>query len=130
MAARGILQNPALYSGVDTTPLSCIQDWIDMSVNSKIQFQCFHHHLVFMLEKVLNRRQRKVFNHLKTFEKVISFLEENLGIKVPSYSEIEKVHIEYSDEKDGSYFQSKLCVNDDIDIEDYIGDFCTIVDNV
>lgn len=28
MAARGILQNPAMYSGFENTPLQCVQDWV------------------------------------------------------------------------------------------------------
>jgi tRNA-dihydrouridine synthase 4 len=28
MAARGILQNPAMYSGYENTPLQCVQDWV------------------------------------------------------------------------------------------------------
>lgn len=28
MAARGILQNPAMYCGFENTPLQCVQDWV------------------------------------------------------------------------------------------------------
>ena len=28
MAARGVLQNPALFQGHSTAPLECIEDWI------------------------------------------------------------------------------------------------------
>lgn len=28
MAARGILQNPAMYSGFENAPLQCVQDWV------------------------------------------------------------------------------------------------------
>ena len=28
MAARGMLQNPAMFAGFDDTPLSCVEDWV------------------------------------------------------------------------------------------------------
>ena len=28
MAARGILNNPAMYAGYDSTPLQCVVDWV------------------------------------------------------------------------------------------------------
>ena len=28
MAARGILENPAMYAGFDCTPVQCVQDWV------------------------------------------------------------------------------------------------------
>ncbi|KAG6451819.1 tRNA-dihydrouridine(20a/20b) synthase [NAD(P)+]-like isoform X2 [Manduca sexta] len=80
MAASGLLTNPALFSGANRTPLSCIKQWMDMKDLSKnnITFQCYHHHLVFMLEKVLTREQKQVFNHLGTFESVDNYLQNNL----------------------------------------------------
>ncbi|XP_045764781.1 tRNA-dihydrouridine(20a/20b) synthase [NAD(P)+]-like isoform X1 [Maniola jurtina] len=76
MAASGILNNPALFSGHNKTPLSCIKQWIDLKNKSedKITFQCYHHHLVFMLEKILSKKQKQEFNYLSTFESVDQFL--------------------------------------------------------
>lgn len=28
MAARGMLQNPAMFAGHDQTPLQCVKDWV------------------------------------------------------------------------------------------------------
>lgn len=78
MAASGILTNPALFSGAKITPLSCVKLWQKMkdNDNKKITFQCYHHHLVFMLEKVLTKQQKQVFNHLGTFESVDEYLNK------------------------------------------------------
>ncbi|XP_030747739.1 tRNA-dihydrouridine(20a/20b) synthase [NAD(P)+]-like [Sitophilus oryzae] len=102
MVANGILTNPELFSGSNKTSLQCIQKWLDICYNStltsteynsteyygtihekphNLTFQCFHHHLVFMLEKVLTRKQRRVFNNFKCFKHVLIFLNEHLGIK-------------------------------------------------
>lgn len=80
MAASGILTNPGLFSGANKTPLSCVKLWMemkDMDID-RITFQCYHHHLVFMLEKVLSKQQKLVFNHLSTFEMVDQYLYEHL----------------------------------------------------
>ncbi|CAB3221405.1 unnamed protein product [Arctia plantaginis] len=80
MAASGILTNPGLFSGATKTPLSCVKLWMDMKDKDvdSISFQCYHHHLVFMLEKVLSKQQKLVFNHLSTFETVDKYLYEHL----------------------------------------------------
>ncbi|KAJ9586026.1 hypothetical protein L9F63_020323 [Diploptera punctata] len=61
MAARGILSNPAMFAGYATTPFTCVEDWIAISKQTNVSFQCFHHHLVFMLEKVLPKSKRLIF---------------------------------------------------------------------
>ncbi|CAH0627130.1 unnamed protein product [Chrysodeixis includens] len=80
MVASGILTNPALFSGATTTPLSCVKMWIEMKdkESDRLTFQCYHHHLVFMLEKVLTKQQKQVFNYLSTFESVDQFLYDHL----------------------------------------------------
>ncbi|XP_066586713.1 tRNA-dihydrouridine(20a/20b) synthase [NAD(P)+]-like isoform X2 [Prorops nasuta] len=81
MAARGILTNPALFSGSPVTPLTCIQNWLDITSRIPTQFLQFHHHLVFMLEKLLSKKKRQVFNTLQDKESVLRFLEENYGVR-------------------------------------------------
>ncbi|CAG9785073.1 unnamed protein product [Diatraea saccharalis] len=80
MAASGILTNPALFSGTNRTPLSCVKLWRDLKDKDcdKITFQCYHHHLVFMLEKVLTKQQKVIFNHLSTFESVDDYLNKHV----------------------------------------------------
>ena len=48
MAARGILSNPAMYAGYDSTPLQCVADWVlyvfsDCVNIAKIQQTVFQH---------------------------------------------------------------------------------------
>ncbi|KAK2847154.1 hypothetical protein Q5P01_010153 [Channa striata] len=51
MAARGLLANPAMFAGYEETPLECIWDWVDISIAQGTPFSCFHHHLIYMLER-------------------------------------------------------------------------------
>ena len=81
MAANGILANPAMFTGESTTPLSCVQDWIDITETISTQFLCFHHHLIFMLDKVLPKPERLTFNTLGSRATVLSFLEDYYGIR-------------------------------------------------
>lgn len=81
MSARGILTNPALFAGHSITPLSCIENWLDITSVIPTQFMCFHHHLVFMLEKFLPKKNRIFFNNLQDKQAVLEFLENNYSIK-------------------------------------------------
>lgn len=80
MAARGILQNPAMYAGYDNTPLDCIQKWLDVSTSLGTTYQCFHNHLVYMLERTLPRSERRIFNALASSSAVVDYLKEKLDI--------------------------------------------------
>lgn len=80
MAARGILANPAMYAGYSETPVECIKDWLDLSLSLGTSFNCFHHHLIYMLEHLLPRAERNVFNSLASTSAVLEFLSQNLGI--------------------------------------------------
>jgi len=80
MAARGMLENPAMYSGAITTPASCISDWINIAMDIGTPFSTFHHHLIYMLEKTLSRSERKYFNSLTSTPAVIDILEDKYDI--------------------------------------------------
>ncbi|MED6287922.1 hypothetical protein CHARACLAT_021306 [Characodon lateralis] len=64
MAARGLLANPAMFAGYEDTPLQCIWDWVDISIEQGTPFTCFHHHLIYMLERVSSQPERKHFGDL------------------------------------------------------------------
>ena len=81
MAARGILANPAMYSGYTETPLECVKDWLDISLAYGCQFSIFHHHLIQMLDTVLCRAEKRVFNSLTGTATVLDFLKDRYGIE-------------------------------------------------
>lgn len=80
MVASAILANPTLFSGTDRTPLSCVKLWMDLKdkASDKITFQCYHHHLVFMLDKLLTKAQKNEFNILSTFECVDEYIQKHV----------------------------------------------------
>lgn len=154
MVANSILTNPAIFSGVRETPVDCVQKWLDICFNSvpdlnliedevigssivipyktnTLTYQCFHHHLVFMLEKLLPKRTRKTFNNLQSFSDVLEFLDVHLHIrpkvlsreKQMKYKPVEMFYknvnscekmFEYeSDSNDGKFFKSKINITDE-----------------
>lgn len=129
MSARGILQNPALFSGYDKTPVSCIEEWVNLSLASGLHFTCFHHHLVFMVEKVMDKASRRVFNCLNSTSSVLDYLVEYFGIKVPT------VFDSPSDPEVGftssapSLFPIKECRTNEKCMEDYLEDSCNLYVN-
>lgn len=79
MAARGLLANPAMFTGYENTPLECIWDWVDISIEQGTPFTCFHQHLIYMLERVSSQPERKVFNSLSSTSAVIDYLQNTYG---------------------------------------------------
>lgn len=131
MAARGILTNPALFAGHYITPLACVQDWVTIST-ATTPFQCFHHHLVFMLEKVLPKSERLIFNVIKTKQLVLDFLADygisyqNDTMEYSSYGAID-CDYDHNNERQGSFFKEKLGdYYKDVQMEDYLENLCSL----
>ena len=82
MSARGILRNPAMYAGFERTPLSCVCDWIDITNEVETSFTTFHHHLMYMLETILTKSERKVFNVLTTKADVLEYLNNRFELSL------------------------------------------------
>lgn len=121
MVARGILTNPALFAGFPVTPVDCIAQWVALGLQFEPNFQVFHHHLNFMLEKIIRKGDRIVFNNLKTTSQVITFLEEYFNIDFSqttcSFAVIEECNY------NGSYPKLKKSNNSAL-YEDYLENSC------
>lgn len=83
MAARGILENPAMFAGHDATPLECVERWIGLALETGTPFVTFHHHLIYMCSRILSRPDRRVFNSLSSTAAVVDYLEEKFGVGAP-----------------------------------------------
>lgn len=80
MCARGMLQNPAMFAGFENTPLQCVQDWLDISLKLGTPHSTFHHHLMYMCERIMPKAERRIFNSLPSIPAVLDYLQENYGI--------------------------------------------------
>jgi tRNA-dihydrouridine synthase 4 len=81
MSARGILDNPALYAGHTHTPINCVQDWVELSLGCGVTFSTFHHHLLYMLDPITSRTEKRIFNTLSSVPGVLDYLEEHYNIR-------------------------------------------------
>lgn len=84
MAARGMLENPAMFSGAKHTPATCIRDWVQLAAQLGSPLTQFHQHLTFMLEHVLPRSEKRVFNALTSSSAVVDYLQQTYEIHWPS----------------------------------------------
>ncbi|OWF41947.1 tRNA-dihydrouridine(20a/20b) synthase [NAD(P)+]-like [Mizuhopecten yessoensis] len=82
MAARGMLENPAMFAGYDTTPVACVKDWLELAISVGTTYQCFHNHLIYMMEKALPRSERRIFNALCSTTAVLDYLSHNYDINI------------------------------------------------
>ncbi|XP_077496662.1 dihydrouridine synthase 4 [Amblyomma americanum] len=74
MAARGMLDNPAMFSGFKHTPAECVEDWLQLSALLGCPLTQFHHHLMFMLDHVLSRSEKRIFNSLTSYSAIVDYL--------------------------------------------------------
>lgn len=77
MSARGILHNPGLFAGHTITPISAVVNWLNIYHTN---FLWFHHHLVFMCDRLLSKKAKNTFNQLRNASDVVSFLESQFDI--------------------------------------------------
>lgn len=80
MVARGLLANPAMFAGYEETPFQCIQDWVDIALEHGTPFTCFHHHLMYMMERITSKQEKKVFNVLSSTSAVLDYLNDHYGV--------------------------------------------------
>ncbi|KAI5115628.1 hypothetical protein M0805_000680 [Coniferiporia weirii] len=75
MSARGLLANPALFSGYEVTPHEAIKDFVHIATDYGLLYPLFQRHLSYMLESQLSRHDRIHFNTLGSYAGVIDYLE-------------------------------------------------------
>lgn len=103
MSARGILHNPGLFAGHQVTPISAVQEWLNIHHTN---FLWFHHHLVFMCEHLIPKNERNKFNKLRNASDVVSFLENQFHI--PSVLPSNRVVSKEISETSGVYYKENV----------------------
>ncbi|XP_067936212.1 tRNA-dihydrouridine(20a/20b) synthase [NAD(P)+]-like [Watersipora subatra] len=79
MAARGILENPAMYAGHGVNR-EVLSDWVEIAMNHGTQFPCFHHHTHTMLQNCMSKPERRVFNTFQSTAAILDYLDHEYGI--------------------------------------------------
>ncbi|KAF8315893.1 FMN-linked oxidoreductase [Clavulina sp. PMI_390] len=102
MSARGLLANPALFAGYESTPNHAISSFMRLATAYTLPFALIHRHIAFMLETApllrdgnphtsltqqkapLSRAARAHYHSLTSIANVVDFLEEETGIVIDS----------------------------------------------
>ena len=61
MAARGLLENPALFAGYDKTPWECVERYINYALSFGSNFHIFQHHLAEMTRGIFTKKGTATF---------------------------------------------------------------------
>ncbi|KAJ3415552.1 tRNA-dihydrouridine(20a/20b) synthase [NAD(P)+]-like protein [Chytridiales sp. JEL 0842] len=80
MAARGLLENPALFAGEKHTPLKAVEEYLRLAIGYGNNHFIMHHHLMYMLDSSMTRAEKRRFNALGSVASVLDFMEEHYGI--------------------------------------------------
>ncbi len=89
MAARGLLQNPALFSGYESCPWEAVEVFMNKVVRAPIPYKLVVHHLSEMCgsdrsqcgEKLLSKEERKLMMECGSMIELMEFLDEVKGIR-------------------------------------------------
>ncbi|KAJ2419988.1 tRNA dihydrouridine synthase, partial [Coemansia sp. RSA 2531] len=81
MAARGLLQNPALFAGFEHTPLECVEKYVNRALAYGTPTFIFHHHVMYMMESIMSNVERKTFNCLSSTPAILDHLSRYYGIR-------------------------------------------------
>lgn len=80
MSARGLLENPALFAGFKHTPLDCIKKFVKLGIGYGTSHFIFHHHLMYMTEKIMTRAEKNYFNTISTIPGILDYFEDHYGL--------------------------------------------------
>lgn len=76
MAARGILENPALFAGYDETPREAIEMFMAHAVSTGIRFELVVHHLGDMMGKMTTKKERRGLTECRDLVDLSDWLDE------------------------------------------------------
>lgn len=76
MVARGLLANPGLFDGRLEGDKEVLTRWTELGIGLGIPFSSFHKHLMFMLENISPKTEKRVFNGLQSTAQSYFWLKE------------------------------------------------------
>ncbi|KYG41438.1 hypothetical protein M433DRAFT_477446 [Acidomyces richmondensis BFW] len=82
MAARGILENPALFAGFQKPPLACMRKFLGYAVRCAIPFPLVLHHMNEMTGKMegVTKKARKRLMDCRDLIDLVDLVEEEWGL--------------------------------------------------
>ncbi|KAF2208123.1 hypothetical protein CERZMDRAFT_49920, partial [Cercospora zeae-maydis SCOH1-5] len=82
MAARGILENPAMFAGYDQVPARCVQDFLRWAVRCPIPFALVLHHVSDMTSRLegFTKKEKRRLMECRDLLDLIDFVEDKWGL--------------------------------------------------
>ncbi|KAK0897796.1 tRNA dihydrouridine synthase [Friedmanniomyces endolithicus] len=82
MAARGILENPALFAGYDATPMEAIRRFLGYAVRCPISLPLVLQHISEMTVRVegMGKKERRRLMECRDLVELIDYVEEKWGL--------------------------------------------------
>lgn len=81
MAARGILSNPAMFAGFDSTPWSAVELFWDIVTSYGLPYRLTQHHFSEMLDKALTKDERKSMNSCNSIVELLDWFDTRFILK-------------------------------------------------
>ena len=81
MAARGLLENPALYAGYDCAPWGCLERYINYALSYGSNSHIFQHHLAEMTRQIFNKKEHRELNEFKSIVEIVDWLDERYVLR-------------------------------------------------
>ncbi|KAK5109044.1 hypothetical protein LTR62_007592 [Meristemomyces frigidus] len=79
MAARGILLNPAMFSGHNTVSIDSVKRMLEMCIRHPIPFALVLHHIMEMTAALLGKREKRRLGQCGDLLDLIDFVDERWG---------------------------------------------------
>ncbi|KAG4302972.1 hypothetical protein PCANB_000730 [Pneumocystis canis] len=92
MSSRGILSNPALFSGFNICPWSAIERFIEYSLSYGLNFHLFQQHLLKMMKKMLNRKESFELSNQIGIAGIIDWIDERFVLRRPNEPGFGNIH--------------------------------------
>ena len=83
MAARGLLENPALFAGFDKTPVEAVSQFIHYAVQGGMRHELVVHHITEMMTKTSTKRERAGLAVCNDMVDVIDWLDNRCKLQRP-----------------------------------------------
>ncbi|KAL2355361.1 tRNA-dihydrouridine synthase-like protein 4-like protein [Cryomyces antarcticus] len=83
MAARGLLENPALFAGYTSTPAEAVTKFMNNAMRCPLPHKLLLHHLSEMTGTLLTKKERAKMMDCRDTIALIDWLDENIDIQRP-----------------------------------------------
>lgn len=82
MAARGLMVNPALFSGAVKTPWGAVERFLEYAMLYPVPFRLAQHHVNEMLDGMVTKRERAVmYDSATTIVEMLDWLDERFVVR-------------------------------------------------